>query len=41
MSSLTAKDNQIRKKKRAIQERRDRVHKLEIKLDVATKLIRE
>jgi hypothetical protein len=32
MSSLTAKDNQIRKKKRAIQERRDRVHKLEIKL---------
>ena len=32
MSSLTAKDNQIRKKKRAIQERRDRVHKLEIQL---------
>ena len=32
MSSLTAKDNQIRKKKRAIQERRDRVRKLEIKL---------
>ena len=41
MSSITAKDNQIRKRKRAIHERRDRVSKLEIKLSQLAEEYRE